>query len=743
MAEIGGCCTSVERDDVSAQSHESRFRPGDTEADHPRAPGSERFRHENAHRESSAEPAETAEQDGADRTLIGRDATSPLAFFEIHGKPLRTLGDYEIVGRLGGGGMGSVYKVVHRRMARTAALKVLSAELASSYEAIERFHREIRVIAALNHPNIVAAYDAREDDGIHYLVMEFVDGQDLGAIVKRGTSIPIESAIEYILQAALGLEHAHQQGIVHRDIKPSNLIVSKDGIVKVADLGIARRNTLAAQGAATTAEDGLTGTGIVMGTADYMAPEQADRPGEVDLRADIYSLGCCLYYVVTGEAMYAAGSALAKLVAHRTHPPPAMRARRPDVPPSLELVYLAMVAKNPDDRLQCMTAVVEELRKAKSQERPLAAAAALSPALPLATPAQPTPAGSPSPPAPFPAPSSAPSGESASSKPSSPAAPTRQPAVMQPMRRQPRKSDAAPLDAPSDRSSRRRMRIVPIIGILALAGAAGSIALLLNRQKMMPLILDVEPMDIELQVRVDDMPVATVRSSDGILETQAPCGERTVKIDAIGFEPFVMDATLDRQYGGRVKARLEPQRTPAGPPIDVLRQLDPEASSRRGRWVLQGRVLVSPIDSMARLELPIVPAHEYDLVLAAERRESAGEGLVVELPFAGQYMTAVVDGWSNGDLSGIVAGDTSMHKGSLLRLGKPIELAFRVRHSGIRLFSEGKFISEWRSKAASSATTAETAADQAPAKPVVLGSSSCPVVFHRIELVQYAPAVTE
>ncbi|MGE3806090.1 MAG: serine/threonine-protein kinase, partial [Gemmataceae bacterium] len=220
------------------------------------------------------------------------------------------MGNYVVLDKLGQGGMGVVFKAQHRRMKRTVALKVLSPKITSNPTAVQRFQREVEAAAKLSHPNIVAAYDADEDKGVHFLVMEFVDGSDLSSLVKKSGPLPVAQAADCISQAAQGLQHAHEEGIVHRDIKPHNLLLSGSGskrVVKILDMGLARVN---ADGANAAPAGELTESGSIMGTCDYMAPEQALNTKRADQRADIYSLGCTLYYLLTGRVMYGGETAM-------------------------------------------------------------------------------------------------------------------------------------------------------------------------------------------------------------------------------------------------------------------------------------------------------------------------------------------------------------------------------------------------------------------------------------------------
>jgi serine/threonine protein kinase len=275
-------------------------------------------------------------------------------------------GEYTVTDKLGEGGMGVVLQAEHRYLKRTVALKVLHPSVTQSEEAVKRFHREVEAMARLSHPNVVAAYDANQQDGIYYFVMELVDGIDLARLVKEQGLLSVDRALEYILQAARGLEHAHKNGVVHRDIKPSNLLLAEPagsepmGLIKILDMGLVRFTDSRKSDAPTNAE-GLTQTGDIMGSFDYIAPEQAIDTKRADQRADIYSLGCTLHYLLVGRPPYSGDTSMQKLLAHRENPIPSLRKARPDVPLALDAVFHRMVAKKADDRYPSMTEVVADL----------------------------------------------------------------------------------------------------------------------------------------------------------------------------------------------------------------------------------------------------------------------------------------------------------------------------------------------------------------------------------------------
>ena len=242
--------------------------------------------------------------------------------------------------------MGQVFKAQHKVMKRVVALKTLPASATKSERAVRRFHRVVEVAARLSHPNIVTAYDAGESHGVHYLVMEYVEGTDLGTLVRKRGRLPVGSALHYVVQVARALEYAHGQKIIHRDIKPSNLLLDKEGTVKVLDMGLARLNE-EVRASDETAEETLTGTGQAMGTIDFMPPEQAENTKAADERSDIYSLGCTLFYLLTGRAVYGGDTTVMKLLAHREAEIPSLKAERPEVPEHLDVTIVN--AKQPPD----------------------------------------------------------------------------------------------------------------------------------------------------------------------------------------------------------------------------------------------------------------------------------------------------------------------------------------------------------------------------------------------------------
>jgi serine/threonine protein kinase len=265
------------------------------------------------------------------------------------------LGKYKLLDHLGSGGMSSVYLAEHVLMQRRAAIKVLPQNRVSDSSYLARFHLEGQAAAALDHQNIVRAYDLDNDGRIHYLVMEYIEGHDLHALVDERGPLDYHTAANYVAQAAKGLEHAHQCGLVHRDIKPANLLVDLKGTVKILDMGLAKFTV------ATQPEPGFAPEEQVLGTADYLAPEQAVNSQTVDERADIYALGCTLYYLLTGHPPFAEGTSLERMAAHRQRVAPSVLVDCPDAPEALVAICERMMEKSPDKRYQTAVDVEQAL----------------------------------------------------------------------------------------------------------------------------------------------------------------------------------------------------------------------------------------------------------------------------------------------------------------------------------------------------------------------------------------------
>lgn len=267
-----------------------------------------------------------------------------------------TLGGYRILERLGAGGVGAVYLAEHQIMRRRVAIKVLPPCSADAPGTLERFYREARAAAVLDHPNVIHIFDFRQEGPLHFLVMEHIDGPNLQQMISRRGPLPIAMACDYIRQTALGLQHAHETGLIHRDVKPANLLVDAAGNVKILDLGLARFEV--------DGEQSVTqqfNSKIILGTADYLAPEQALDLHHVDPRADLYSLGATLFALLAGRPPFHEGSVGQKLMWHQSKQPPPVTQFRPDTPPEVAALIEQLLAKQPGERVQTAAEVATAL----------------------------------------------------------------------------------------------------------------------------------------------------------------------------------------------------------------------------------------------------------------------------------------------------------------------------------------------------------------------------------------------
>ena len=269
-------------------------------------------------------------------------------------------GDYLVMTELGRGGMGTVFLARHRRMDREVAIKVLPVTAMESETAVARFYQEVKVAAQLKHPNIVHAYDAGEHHGFHYLVMEYVEGHDLAHVVHEIGPLPLSMALDYIRQAAMGLQWAHNKNVIHRDIKPSNLLLDDEGNIKVLDMGLARSGN---NGSLDGKSIHLTTTGQVMGTVEFMSPEQAEDTRLADERSDIYSLGCTFYRLLGTAGPYSRDTVVKTILAHRNDPIPRLPETGDPMHRSAQMIFERMVAKDPQDRYQSIDDLVDDIER--------------------------------------------------------------------------------------------------------------------------------------------------------------------------------------------------------------------------------------------------------------------------------------------------------------------------------------------------------------------------------------------
>ncbi len=266
---------------------------------------------------------------------------------------------YVLLEPLGAGGSGQVFKARHLHLGRLVAVKVIRPEFLADADVIARFYREMRAASRLAHPHIVQAHDGGPFGGTHVLVLEYVDGPDLGRLVTESGPLAPNKAFQYVAQVALGLQHIHEQGLVHRDVKPSNLLLAQSGgedSVKVLDLGLARLLTFQ-----KSSGPNLSLGGVTLGTVDYMAPEQALEFSSADARADIYSLGCVLFYLLTGRPVFQARTLAERLLKHQQAEPTSVTLLRRDLPDETDAVLARMLAKRPEDRFQTAAEVAKAL----------------------------------------------------------------------------------------------------------------------------------------------------------------------------------------------------------------------------------------------------------------------------------------------------------------------------------------------------------------------------------------------
>lgn len=311
----------------------------------------------------------------SDQTIISSSpplVTEPVAKGSLPQELARTLegeqlGDIRLEEFVGGGGMGAVFRGTDIRLQRTVAVKVLATHHTSDADSLHRFQMEARSAARLDHPNIARVHYVDEERGVRFLVFEFIEGSNIRDLVNANGPFALEDALRLTLQVADALTHAWQRDVVHRDIKPSNILLTPEGQAKLVDMGLARF------------EDGphdhdLTASGVTLGTFDYMAPEQARDSRFADVRSDIYSLGCTLFFMLAGRPPFPVGTALQKMLQHQSDDPPNLQQLRPDVPETVEELVETMLAKRPQDRFQsppellaALIAVTEQLGVSHSQ----------------------------------------------------------------------------------------------------------------------------------------------------------------------------------------------------------------------------------------------------------------------------------------------------------------------------------------------------------------------------------------
>ncbi|HEV3021795.1 MAG TPA: protein kinase, partial [Pirellulales bacterium] len=283
-------------------------------------------------------------------------STRPAAHYDLARQMAgERLNHFQLLEYVGGGGMGAVFRALDTMLNRDVALKVLSRDQGSDEETRRRFQNEAQSAARLDHENIARVYYVGEDRGLNYIVFEFIEGINLRDVVGQRGPLPLAEALSYTLQMANALSHAASRDVVHRDIKPSNVIITSDGRAKLVDMGLARLHQVNPEGA------DLTASGVTLGTFDYISPEQARDPRCADVRSDLYSLGCTLYYMLTGRPPFPDGTVLQKLLQHNSDAPPDPREFDPSLPPAVSALVSKMLAKDPLKRYQTPGELVTDL----------------------------------------------------------------------------------------------------------------------------------------------------------------------------------------------------------------------------------------------------------------------------------------------------------------------------------------------------------------------------------------------
>ncbi|OHB74346.1 MAG: hypothetical protein A2Z34_00435 [Planctomycetes bacterium RBG_16_59_8] len=271
---------------------------------------------------------------------------------------------YKILTKIGQGAMGSIYKAIQISMDRVVAIKVLSPRYAQNDAFRERFLKEARAVARLNHPNIIQGIDVGESNGIHYFAMEYIDGPNVHDLLKRGGALDEAQALSIVTQVAKALQHAFRNGFIHRDVKPDNIMLTRDGSAKLCDLGLAKKLNV------NDNQPGMTKHGSSLGTPHYISPEQALGREDVDFRSDIYSLGASLYHMVVGDVAFPSDNAAYVISKHLTEMPPAPHQRNPNVTEEVEFILNRMLQKNRDDRHQTYEELIHDLEAVSSGGAP-------------------------------------------------------------------------------------------------------------------------------------------------------------------------------------------------------------------------------------------------------------------------------------------------------------------------------------------------------------------------------------
>jgi serine/threonine protein kinase/WD40 repeat protein len=652
------------------------------------------------------EPKETNQESAAASVSIGK-----------------TIRDYKLILKLGEGGMGAVYKALHTKLHKSVALKVLPAERLKDKDAVMRFEREMRAVGKLEHKNIVRALDAGEEDGIHYLVMELVEGGDLAALIRRKGTLPVDDACEYIRQAARGLQYAHQHGLVHRDIKPSNLMLctaatdeddNAGPTVKILDMGLALLDEMRNKGS-----DELTGSGRIMGTLNYMAPEQGSNSHDVDIRADIYSLGATLYKLLCGTAPFEGkkyDTPLKQLMALATSEPDPIADRRGDVPMQLANVVHCMLAKSPGDRFATPSDVAEVLspfiRRSRSMlpSRPSGTVPSQQPEPPPAPPASDSPSAKPA----------------ARPRPKRKESPDATPASG--VDRAPPKSGSSsaisvtPDESPRDRfrkktkkKSSKLVLICTVIAALLVIGLGVTLAVVMNREDSEIAAADAgedeasDPGGGQEGETVDgdlDDPEAA-EPNDPSANPPIPPADPPTPLDPIPDVP--MDPPDEGTNPQPQPLVADPRPLLSAPPngeeTELLSIIDLQQDFSTGNWQQTDDELVSPGTKHTRLQVPVELPPEYDLkiTLQVDRKTELQPALVLGLGASGNSFNVVLDA-SDGRcglelLGGMRYNDNNNPTNRAVRaleVGKQNVVQCRVRSTGIVVLCNGMQVIKWQ-----------------------------------------------
>ncbi|MBS0208381.1 MAG: protein kinase [Planctomycetes bacterium] len=646
-------------------------------------------------------------------------------------------GEYVVLDRLGAGGMGQVFKARHRRMKRIVAIKLLPPHSMHDPQNVKRFYQEVETAGQLVHPNIVTAFDAGETNGLHYLVMEYVEGKDLSSLLAKQGPLPIEKAMNCVMQAARGLEYAHGMLVVHRDIKPSNLLVDTKGTVKVLDMGLARL-TDASEKAETAAREGLTLDGQVMGTIDYMAPEQARDARRADSRADIYSLGCTLYRLLTGRPVYEADTLVKKLWAHREDPIPSLRAVRPEVPARLDALFQKMVAKDPARRVQTASEVATALGALLSgvsdddssisvldDVMPAADAAAFLSA-PGSSGIQ--RGGSSIGSSRSDAPALAPPGV-LTAVPLVYAMPVGSPVTAV---RQPSFPPGAQA-LPEPEAPRRTGLLVAGAGLavvvavaLVLWGMSGGDGEKLAENPSVATTPPTMPNPEPQRASKPEIPAPVPTTPEN--QNPAPAVKPSPP-------PAPPPAASPDDAPPRVSVKWKP-----GQPVDLLPLVDLSRDVIEGEWRQEPGQLIAPIAKPARVMFPTGAPREYVLLLEVERLGSSHE-LQLTIACGGRQVLAVIDA-NRGTISGLsllqgryvaTAGNRSANRGTFLGSNDPMLIACVVRDGAIKVTCDTTTITDWKGKT----TELSLAADRALPRTdsLALGTWDAAFKFRNVRLV--------